>query len=504
LSELAERLSALKAVEVQAMRGAVRFTYCAPDRVAVNRHLADALRAAGFESLRFVQADGGPAIDVDATEYARREHAEAFCCAVLALGAVAANGRPVPAAVVTEIRPDGLPVYNGFAGLWRLEVSGLEIPRLGPMLDARVAADPRDADALMDTATMLFLTLEPTNRTAAFAYQRRALQLRRQYRRRARGDAAPLRLLSLAGPGDMTANTPLDCLLEDAPVELTTLYVELGHPPPAALPPHDAVFVAIGESPDGRALLAQLVGWAAGSSRPVLNRPERILQMSRERVAALLRDEQGIEMPVTAAATRDALQAVVSGASRLDEVLPGGIYPIIARPTGSQGGKCLAKLADAAALGAYLRGARETDFYVSRFVDYRSGDGLYRKYRVVFVDGRPYACHMAISANWMIHYINAEMDASAAKRTEEACFIAEFDTAFGARHAAALERVRARLALDYFGIDCAETTGGRLLVFEADAALLVHNLDPPDVYPYKGPQMRRIFAAFVDMLRRAA
>ncbi len=504
MSELAERLRALKAVEVQAAQGAVRFAYRAADRTAANRHLADALRGAGFASLRFVLVAGQPAIDVDAAAYARRERAEALCCAVLALGAVASNGRPVPAGVVASIQPDGLPAYLGFAGLWRLEVGGLEIPRLGPILDARVAADPRDADALMDTATLLFLTLDPANRAAAYAYQRRALQLRRQYRLPARRDEPPLRLLALAGPGDMTANTPLDCLLEDAPVELTVLYVEAGQPPPAALPPHDAVFVAVGESPESRALLAQLVAWAAGSSRPVFNRPERILKMSRERVAARLQGEQGIEMPVTAAATREALEAVASGALRLDGVLPGGDYPIIVRPSGSQGGKGLAKLADAAALGAYLREARETDFYISRFVDYRSGDGLYRKYRVVLVDGRPYACHMAISANWMIHYVNADMDASEAKRAEEARFMAEFDAAFGARHAVALKRVQARLALDYFGIDCAETTDGRLLVFEADAALLVHNLDPPELYPYKGPQMRRIFAAFVNMLRRAS
>jgi len=27
-------------------------------------------------------------------------------------------------------------------------------------------------------------------------------------------------------------------------------------------------------------------------------------------------------------------------------------------------------------------------------------------------------------------------------------------------------------------------------------------MDPPDVFPYKGPQMRKIFAAFVAMLAR--
>lgn len=401
-------------------------------------------------------------------------------------------------------RPDGLPAYNGFAGLWRLEAGGLEIARLGPLLDARVAADGTDADALMDTATLLFLTLNPQNRDAAFAYQRRALALRRTYRRPASTGEAALRLLVVAAPGDMTANTPVDCLLEEAPVDLTWLYVDPSGAPPAELPPHDVLFVAIGESAESRDLLARLSAWAAGLARPVLNRPERILQMSRDRVAALLAGAAGIDMPATVAAGRAALEAIASGRRRLDEALPEGAFPIIARPVGSQGGKDLEKIGDAAALARYLRAAAGDDFYVARFVDYRSGDGMYRKYRVVFVDGAPFACHMAISSHWMIHYVNADMDASEAKRAEEARFLAEFGASFGARHAAALARIHERIGLEYFGIDCTEAPDGRLLVFEADAALLVHDLDPPDLYPYKPPAMRRIFDAFVAMLRRAA
>ena len=504
MSLLAERLRPLPAVEVLAADPEVRFALRAPDPAGATRHLADALRAAGYGALHLVEEGGRAAIAVDAASYATAARVQAFACAVLALGAVAARGHAVPAAVVASLRADGLPAYIGFAGLWRLEANGLEIPRLGPLLDARVAANGADADALMDTATLLFLTLMPENRNAAFTYQRRALQVRQAYRLPARGEGAPLRLLSIAGPGDMTANTPVDCLLDDAPVELTTLYLEPGRPLPAALPPHDAVFVAIGESAESRALLERATPWTAGFAAPVLNRPERILQMSRERVAALLGGEPGVEMPATAPASREALAAVASGARRIDELLPQGAFPVIARPVGSQGGKGLERLPDAAALAGYLREAPENEFYVARFVDYRSADGFYRKYRVVFVEGRPYACHMAISQHWMIHYVNADMDASEAKRAEEARFLADFDSGFGARHAAALARVHARLGLDYFGIDCAEAPDGRLLVFEADAALLVHDLDPPDLYPYKGPQMRRIFGAFVEMLRRAA
>jgi hypothetical protein len=39
-----------------------------------------------------------------------------------------------------------------------------------------------------------------------------------------------------------------------------------------------------------------------------------------------------------------------------------------------------------------------------------------------------------------------------------------------------------------------------LLIFEADNTAVVHNMDSPEVFPYKPPQMRRIFDAFAAML----
>ena len=69
----------------------------------------------------------------------------------------------------------------------------------------------------------------------------------------------------------------------------------------------------------------------------------------------------------------------------------------------------------------------EPEFFVSRFVDYAGDDGLFRKYRIVIVDGRPYACHMAIADRWDIWYLNAGMAFSESKRLEEANFMRTFD-----------------------------------------------------------------------------
>ena len=134
------------------------------------------------------------------------------------------------------------------------------------------------------------------------------------------------------------------------------------------------------------------------------------------------------------------------------------------------------------ALSFYLAG-RETEFFISRFVDYASADGMFRKYRIVMVDGKAYACHMAIAEEWKVWYLNADMALSASHRMEEALFMQAFDRDFAVRHAAALGEMAERIGLDYVAIDCAETKEGALLVFEADNTAIVHDMDPPNVYP---------------------
>jgi hypothetical protein len=187
IAYLEERIRAMPVLELlAASMESAKFRYRGDDPDGTNLHLENALRDAGFPAARGAIVEGRHALRVVAADCVSQADADALLCAVAALGAVAANGQPVPQAVLASIRSDGLPAYNDFAGLWRLELSGLEIARLGPMLDARVARNPQDAAAWMDMATLLFLTLMPVNREPAFAAQANALQLQQVYRLPAR------------------------------------------------------------------------------------------------------------------------------------------------------------------------------------------------------------------------------------------------------------------------------------------------------------------------------
>ncbi len=180
--------------------------------------------------------------------------------------------------------------------------------------------------------------------------------------------------------------------------------------------------------------------------------------------------------------------------------LRGAQYPIIVRPLDSHAGHGLVKIESDVELRDYIAQSDAADFYIAPFIDYRSADGRFRKYRIVFIAGRPYVAHLGISDHWMVHYLNAGMHESAEKRAEEARCMDHFDDDFGSRHRAALALVASRIGLEYFAIDCAETRDGRLLLFEAGTGMIVHSMDSAELFPYKQRQMRKIFSAFLAML----
>jgi hypothetical protein len=389
----------------------------------------------------------------------------------------------------------------GLAALARMIFEGADVQPLWGQLVERATSDPGDAAALMDAATLLLLTGDRDN---GLGLQAKALDRGRLYRRPAQGTPA-LRLLALAVAGDTMANTPLDFLLEGSDIELLTLYVGPDGRLPEPLPDHDLAFVAVGESAANQPVLRALEQAAARWPGPLINgRPDRIAGLTRDGVCALLQGAPEVVAPSTARLTRTQLAAIGSGASAIEAVLPGGGFPIIARPMDSHAGNGLEKLDAPRAIGNYLSGQAGEDFYIAPFVDYAGADGLFRKARIALIEGRPFVCHMAVSPRWMVHYLNADMLENAANRDEEARFMASFDQDFAGRHAMAFAQLHERIGLDYFAIDCAETRDGRLLLFEADVAMIVHAMDPPELFAYKQPQMRKVFDAFQAMLRRRA
>ena len=379
----------------------------------------------------------------------------------------------------------------GCLPLFRMEKAGTDMTAVASRLLNRARRNVDAANALMDLSWIFTFKGQCD---MAQSTQALALRLQQHYTLRPQGGQVGLRLLALMTPGDYLDNTPLEFLLEGSDVQLDLLFLGPGLPFPDPLPGHDLIFMAARQSDENLPILDLMEAYLARCPEPVVNRPSRIPLLARDRASALLGSSPGLMMPPTLRVDRWGLQRLASEGSE---------FPVIARPVGAHRGQGLARLDTASDLEGYLLASSASEFYVSSFVDYRSPDGLFRKCRIVLIDGHPFASHLAISEHWMVNYINSDMEKSAWKRAEEADFMAQFDEGFARRHAAALGAIHDRLQLDYVVLDCAETRDGRLLLFEADSAAMVHANDPVEIFPYKQPQMNKLFGAFRGMLDQA-
>jgi hypothetical protein len=389
----------------------------------------------------------------------------------------------------------------GMAKLAKMAFDGKDLRPLWRELIAKLYNGTAEAGEGLDLSLIAQLL---GDKPAGLSIQQEVLKSHRLYRSPCASSNPPLRVLALAAPTDMGSNTPIEFLLEESAIELMVLYVIPGVELPVPLPDHDVAIVIASDSEDCRDALRKIDAAAPRWPRPLLNPPALVGCLDRDKLHRLLEGVDGLTIPATLVVTRERLMEVVGSADMLADIAGDLAFPVIVRPRGSHAGGGLARIDDGAALAHYLDEHDGELFFIARFVDYASADGLFRKYRVVFVDGRAYACHMAIAERWDIWYLNAGMTESPAKRLEEETFMRTFDIGFGRRHQSALTEMAGRIGLDYFTIDCAETRSGSLLIFEADNTAVVHNMDSPDLFSYKPPQMRKVFDAFAAMLERHA
>ena len=127
-----------------------------------------------------------------------------------------------------------------------------------------------------------------------------------------------------------------------------------------------------------------------------------------------------------------------------------------------------------------------------------------RKYRVMFIDGVAYPLHLAISAGWKVHYFTADMSRSSAHREEERRFLEDMPGVLGARAIQALGQIRATLGLEYAGIDFGLAPDGSLLLFEANATMVVSAPGPEPMWDYRRDPINRVLRAATQMLLRRA
>lgn len=355
-----------------------------------------------------------------------------------------------------------------------------------------VALNPDDADSLYWTgAIRQALGLIET---AQDAY-RRAAQIQPLIRRPAATSPAEFRILALYAP--FGGNTPTELLFKDACYDTNTLAIVAagGVTPDLADLDADVVVNLISDADQSQDVLPLAADLVRRLDRPTVNDPIRIAKTTRDDTVALLQDIAACRVPRTVrldAANRPAWTSAAQTSP----------FPLLARPAGTHGGDDFDNIADSTELAAFADKHAAEACYLIEYIDYRSADGFFRKYRFIFVGDEILPYHLAIGDHWKIHHDSTDMRDHVWMQQEELAFLTDPHAVFGAALYQALRTIKQRVGLDYFGIDCGIDPSGNLVVFEVNASMLVH--DRNEAFPYKDPFVAGIKTAFDAMLRQFA
>ncbi|MDR3514864.1 MAG: tetratricopeptide repeat protein [Azospirillaceae bacterium] len=282
-------------------------------------------------------------------------------------------------------------------------------------------------------------------------------------------DRDAVRVLIVMAPA--RCNIPLNLVVDGVTHQRFFTWVFPGMDPNRTVPDDfDVVFNIIADADAGIGYLERAGRLLTGCTRPILNPPQRIAATARHRVGSFAR---GLDRIITPPFWRFGRE-IIPDFETLSASCGGA--PLLLRPVGGHGGEDMALIADASAWRRYFESSTRQTFYAGAFVETQSlADRLFRKYRVIFIGGKPYPYHLAISSQWKVHYVTADQMGEAWAQQEEARFLEQPESVFGAAWPQ-LQRFAEAVGLDYFGIDCALDAGGRVVLFEANATMLVHVL----------------------------
>ncbi|SEO58095.1 Acylphosphatase [Aquisalimonas asiatica] len=260
----------------------------------------------------------------------------------------------------------------------------------------------------------------------------------------------------------------------------------------SSIPDVDVIYNAITDPNRCERALELASGLCDLLGRPVINPPSGVLDTTRERNVERLRHADSVLLPETV--RLGSLNGDIGEVIR-DAASEGGLTPpFIMRASGFQNGKHAHLIHEPGELR--VRVSEPTEVYLLQYhdvsyVDPRApGSRLYPKYRAFMVDGKLYPIHFRVAEDdWKVH-----MPQSAPTYRKfpwlydvASDFLENPSGHFPDGVWSALERAMQQIPLDYFGVDFAVSTdpatAGKLVVFEANAAMRSFLLDSHECVP---------------------
>ena len=205
---------------------------------------------------------------------------------------------------------------------------------------------------------------------------------------------------------------------------------------------------------------------------PILNAPDDVVLTTRQRNAEAL---QGIKDVVVPRVLRFENWSgnQISVALMLESEIG---FPLILREPFQQMGLGIHKVEAHDQLLSALGRLGAGQFYAIAYIDNPLAPSLYRKFRAAVIGQEVFITHVHFGSGWNVHRVRdaqqLERVTAAVGLIRDAKILLENPEAPGNRRVfGALQRIRERLPLDIFGIDFDVMPDGRVLFFEANAAM---------------------------------
>ena len=407
------------------------------------------------------------------------------------------QGRLAEAAVILrqalEINPDS--DYALYCMGMLLDHQGGRDDEAMACLEHSISLNPGNVTAYRTLGDLLLRAGQLSKARDAFLCARKSSPLVTWPARKEKADFSVL-MLYAPGPGctpvhylvrKASYDCHFYCVLPDAPDDADFLRAKA-----------DVVINLIADADNGRDTLPPARDLVQRLGRPVVNHPDLVLSTDRASIARRLEGIPLCRIPKTIRLAGPVLAEAVQ-----KNCLDGFSMPLLVRVCGNHGGDEFEKTADLRAIADFVSRRPGDDYYLTQYLDCRSADGYFRKYRLICIDGELFPYHLAIGDDWKVHHFRTDMGNQAWMRREEEAFLKDPRQVFDAPHQVALRAASAATGLDYCGIDCALDRDGGIVVFEANAAMLVHD-EKDAIFAYKNRYIAKIKHAFDRKLTRLA
>jgi hypothetical protein len=301
---------------------------------------------------------------------------------------------------------------------------------------------------------------------------------------RGAGIGIPVLMLVSARGG----NIPTQLWIDDRRFAITAIHTEF-YDPLVPLPPHAVVVNAIGDADLCGVALSNALELLARTGAPVINHPAQVLSTGRAEIARRLAAIPGVIAPRIDAWRPAALLEA-------DDL----VFPLLLRRPGFHTGEHFLYVAHRGELARAVGSLAGEELLAISYLDARGADGMARKYRVMFIDGIAYPLHLAISTDWKVHYFSSAMAQNSSFRAEEGRFLQDMPAVLGVGATAALEEICRTLRLDYAGIDFGLAPDGAVLLFEANATMVVFPPGPEEIWDYRRRPIHEVLQAATRMI----